>query len=85
MTATTTRGLFDWEAAGHDLGAKLGEYHAIVVAGLDPVITGRVAIALARAQSGARRVAVGDLFAESPPIQELVHSDDLHGIVDSFL
>jgi hypothetical protein len=32
-----------------------------------------------------RRVAVGDLFAESPPIQELVHSDDPHGLVDSFL
>jgi hypothetical protein len=77
--------MFDWEAAGHELGAKLGEYHAVVVAGLDPVITGRVAIALARAQSDTRRVAVGDLFAESPPIQDLVHSDDLHGIVDSFL
>ena len=85
MTAPTARRLFDWEAAGHELGAKLGEYHAIVVAGLDPVITGRVAIALARAQSDARRVALGDLFAESPPIQDLVHSDDPHGIVDSFL
>ena len=85
MTAPTVRRPFDWEAAGHDFGARLGEYHAIVVAGLDPVLTGRVAIALARAQSGTRRVAVGDLFAESPPIQDLVHSDDPHGIVDSFL
>jgi hypothetical protein len=85
MTAPTVRRQFDWESAGQQLGAKLGEYHAIVVAGLDSVITGRVAIALARAQSDARRVAVGDLFAESQPIQDLVHSDDPHGIVDSFL
>ena len=47
--------------------------------------TGRVAVGIARAQAGHRRVAVGDLFAESPPIQELVHTDDPHGIVDSFL
>ena len=53
--------------------------------GLDPVVTGRVAVGLARAQSGQRRVAVGDLFAESPPIQDLVNNDDPHGIVDSFL
>lgn len=85
MTAPTLRRPFDWEAAGHELGERLGEYHAIVVAGLDPVVTGRVAVALARAQSGLRRVAVGDLFAESPPIQDLVNNDDPHGIVDSFL
>jgi hypothetical protein len=85
MTAPPTRRPFDWEAAGHELGNRLGEYHAIVIAGLDPVATGRVALGLARAQAAHRRVAVADLFAESPPIQELVHSDDPHGIVDSFL
>jgi hypothetical protein len=56
-----------------------------VVIGVDPVATGRVAVALARIQAMKRRVAVGDLFAESPPIQELVHTDDPHGLVDSFL
>jgi hypothetical protein len=85
MTAPTARRTFDWENAGRELGERLGEYNAVVVAGLDPVVTGRVAVGLARAQAGARRVAVGDLFAESPPIQALVHSDDPHGIVDSFL
>ena len=85
MTAPPTRRPFDWDAAGRELGEKFGEYNAVVVAGLDPVATGRVAVALARAQSGHRRVAVGDLFAESPPIQALVHTDDPHGIVDSFL
>lgn len=85
MTAPVTTKGFDWDNAAHELGEKLGEYNAIVVIGLDPVITGRVAIGIARAQSGRRRVAVGDLFAESPPIQDLVRGDDPHGIVDSFL
>jgi hypothetical protein len=85
MTAPPVRRPFDWEAAGRELGEKLDEYHSVVIAGMDPVATGRVAVGLARAQSGRRRVAVGDLFAESPPIQELVQTDDPHGIVDSFL
>jgi len=76
---------FDWELAGRELGASLGGYYAIVVIGVDPVETGRVAVGIARAQATKRRVAVGDLFAESPPIQELVHTDDPHGLVDSFL
>jgi hypothetical protein len=76
---------FDWERAGRELGASLGGYYAIVVIGLDPVETGSVAVGIARAQATKRRVAVGDLFAESPPIQALVHTDDPHGLVDSFL
>lgn len=79
-----TRG-FDWEEAGRQLGENLKGYFTIVVIGLDPVATGRVAVGMARAQAMHRRVAVGDLFAESPPIQDLVTSDDPHGLVDSFL
>lgn len=85
MTLSPPRRAFDWEGAGHELGKRLGQYNALVVIGIDPVATGRVAIGLARAQAANRRVAVGDLFAESPPIQELVSSDDPHGLVDSFL
>jgi hypothetical protein len=85
MTAPSASKGFDWENAGRELGEKLGAYHAIVVIGLDPVVTGRVAVGIARAQAAHRRVAVGDLFAESQPIQDLVHGDDPHGIVDSFL
>ena len=86
MTAPTrTRRPFDWEAAGEELGDTLGSYHMIVVAGADSVMTGRVAVGIARMQSLNRRVAVGDLFAESPPIRELIQTDDPHGIVDSFL
>ena len=82
---TRTRRPFDWEAAGEELGDTLGSYHMIVVAGADSVTTGRVAVGIARMQSLNRRVAVGDLFAESPPIRELIQTDDPHGIVDSFL
>lgn len=85
MTLLPPRRAFDWEAAGQELGKRLGQYNALVVIGTDPVATGRVAIGLARTQAAHRRVAVGDLFAESPPIQELVSSDDPHGLVDSFL
>lgn len=85
MTNPNPRRGFDWEAAGRELGASLDGYCALVVIGMDPVQTGRVAVGIARAQAAKRRVAVGDLFAESPPIQELVHSDDPHGLVDSFL
>lgn len=85
MTPSPPRRGFDWEAAAHAVGESLDEYCAIVVVGVDPVTTGRVAVAIGRAQATRRRVAVGDLFAESPPIQELVHTEDPHGLVDSFL
>lgn len=95
MTSTSTRTdsagdlgprrPFDWEAAGRELGATLDGFGAIVVIGSDPVATGKVAVGVARTQAKRRRVALGDLFAESPPIQELVTSDDPHGLVDSFL
>lgn len=85
MTSPLNRRGFDWEGAGYSLGETLEKYYAVVVVGLDPVATGRVAVGIGRAQAMKRRVAVGDLFSESPPIQELVHSDDPHGLVDSFL
>jgi hypothetical protein len=79
------RPFFDWEGAGRQLGETMNAYHAFVVIGANPVATGLVAVGIARAQSLHRRVALGDLFAESPPIQALVHTDDPHGLVDSFL
>jgi hypothetical protein len=84
VTTQRTRRPFDWEAAGEELGDTLSSYHMVVVAGLDSVTTGQVAVGIGRAQSLGRRVAVGDLFAESPPIRELIQTDDPHGIVDSF-
>jgi hypothetical protein len=85
MTAPATRRAFDWQAAGEELGAKLDGYHSIIVIGADPVATGRVAVGIGRVQATRRRTAVGDLFAESPPIQDLVQTDDLHGLIDTFV
>jgi hypothetical protein len=84
VTAPRPRRGFDWDAAGRDLGATLDGYHAVVVIGADPLVSGRVARSAARVPAAKRRVAVGDLFAESPPIQDLVDVDDPHGLVDSF-
>ena len=76
---------FDWEAAGRQLGATLDSFHALVVTGSDPTATGHVALGIGRTQAAHRRVAVADLFADSPPIATLAQNDDPHGIVDSFL
>ena len=81
----TSQNQFDWENAGRELGESLNNYCALVVIGADPVTTGCAALGIARAQASHRRVAVGDLFADSPPIQELVQTEDPHGLVDSFV
>lgn len=87
MTAPRTGGpsRFDWEREGMAVGTTLDATHAVVVLGDDPVATTLVALGIGRAQSGRRRVAVGDLFGEAPPIEALVTGDDPHGIVDSFV
>jgi hypothetical protein len=82
MTAPATERGFDWEAAGQGLGESLNLHHAIVVAGHNPDQTGQVALGIARTQSLHRRVTLGDLFADSPPIQRLVQDDDGHGLVN---
>jgi hypothetical protein len=49
------------------------------------VAAARAAVGLARAESPRRRVAVGDLVGDVPPLVALGNADDAHGIVDSFL
>ena len=83
MTAPATERGFDWEAAGRGLGESLNLQHAIVVAGHNPDHTGRVAIGIGRAQSAHRRVSIGDLFADSPPLRQLVQDEDAHGLVEA--
>lgn len=75
----------DWLAEGRELGRTLDQYHAIVVVGADPLATSLVALGIGRTQAERRRVAVGDLLGEAPPLQSLVEADDMHGLVDSFL
>jgi hypothetical protein len=75
----------DWLAEGRELGLTFDHCHAIVVVGADPIATAHVALGIGRAQSERRRVAVGDLIGDAPPLQELVPDDDVHGLVDSFM
>jgi hypothetical protein len=74
----------DWENEGFRLGTSLDFVHAIVVTGDDPDATAGVALGIARAQVGRRRVAIGDLLGESARLQALVEGDDPHGLSDSF-
>src|SRR5215467_14698294 len=83
MTSPATERGFDWEAAGLGLGESLNLHHTIVVVGHSPDQTGLVALGIARAQAAHRRVTVGDLFADSPPIRSLIHDEDAHGLVDA--
>lgn len=74
---------FDWEAAGRALGAKLDRLHAIAVLGSNDAETASVALGIAKLQSRKRRVAIGDLLGDAPPLQSLV-KDDSHGLADVF-
>ena len=82
MSATRT---IDWNEEGRRIGVTLDAFHAIVVVGTDPTAAAETALGIARVQAVHRRVAVGDLLGEAPPIQALVSGDDPHGIVDSFV
>jgi hypothetical protein len=81
---STTRTM-DWTEEGRRIGVTLDAFHAIIVVGTDPVATAETALGIARVQAVHRRVAVGDLLGDAPPIQALVHGDDPHGLVDSFV
>ena len=82
MSATRT---MDWTEEGRRIGVTLDAFHAVIVVGIDPVATAETALGIARVQAVHRRVAVGDLLGEAPPLQALVSGDDPHGLVDSFL
>jgi hypothetical protein len=75
----------DWEEEGRQVGPTIDAQNAIVVVGSDPAATARVALGIGRVQGNRRRVAIADLLGEAPPLQSLVHADDPHGIVDSFM
>jgi hypothetical protein len=75
----------DWLKEGRDLGATFDQINAVVVVGSDPVATALLALGIGRVQSQRRRVAIGDLLGESPPLQSLVEAEDPHGLVDTFL
>ena len=73
-----------WEAAGSRVGNSLDNAAAVVVVGHDPIATASVALGIGRVQAVRRRVAIGDLIGDVPPLRELITDDDPHGITDSF-
>jgi hypothetical protein len=75
----------DWTEEGRRIGVTLDAFHAVVVAGSDPIATAETALGIARVQAVHRRVALGDLIGDAEPIQSLVPGDDPHGLVDSFV
>jgi hypothetical protein len=74
-----------WEDAGRQIASLLGSYSAVVVTSSDPIAAAHVALGIARSESAHRRVVVGDLVGDIPPLRSLVKDEDPHGITDSFL
>lgn len=72
-------------AEGLRVGASLDATNLVLVLGDDPRSTALAALGVARAQSGRRRVALGDLLGDAEPIQQLLNTDDPHGLADSFV
>ena len=74
-----------WEDAGRQIASLLGSYVAVVVTSSDPVAAAHVALGIGRAEAQHRRVVIGDLVGDLPPLRSLVSEEDPHGITDSFL
>ena len=74
-----------WEDAGRQIAPILGSYSAIVVTSSDPTAAAHVALGIARAEAASRRVVVGDLVGDLPPLASLLSDDDPHGISDTIL
>jgi septal ring-binding cell division protein DamX len=85
VTSPADRDLTHWEIAGARVAGTLAKACAVLVTGANPAAAARAAIGIGRAESGRRRVAIGDLVGDVPPLVELVDLEDAHGIVDSFL
>lgn len=74
-----------YERAGRQAAVALRGYCTVVVISEDPLAAANVAIGVARMEAVHRRVVIGDLVGDLPPIQSLVGIDDPHGIYDSFV
>ncbi|HMI43859.1 MAG TPA: hypothetical protein VK516_09560, partial [Gemmatimonadaceae bacterium] len=74
-----------WEDAGRQIAPLLGSYSAVVITSSDPVAAAHVALGIALAEAKHRRVVLGDLVGDLPPLRSLVKEEDPHGISDSFL
>jgi cell division septation protein DedD len=67
-----------------EVAAHIATQSAVVIAGPDSDRSAVFAVAIAKAASSARRVAIGDLVGESAPIYSLAGGEDAPGITDCF-
>jgi hypothetical protein len=74
-----------WEDAGRQIAPVLGSYSAVIITSSDPIAAAHVALGIALAESKHRRVIIGDLIGDLPPLRSLVKDEDPHGISDAFL
>ena len=75
-----------WDDAGRAVAPLLDERTCIVVVGESDDAAARVAIAVAHAHGGSRRVAIVDAIGDLAPLQKLLPSDaGPHGVIDHFL
>src|SRR5918999_5030136 len=75
-----------WVDAGRAVAPLLDERTCIVVVGESDDGAARVAIAVAHAHGGSRRVAIVDAIGDLAPLQKLLPSDaGPHGVIDHFL
>jgi hypothetical protein len=75
-----------WDDAAREVAALLDDRTCIVVVGERDDDAARVAIALAHAHGGTRRVAIVDAIGDLAPLQKLLPSDaGPHGVIDHFL
>jgi hypothetical protein len=75
-----------WDDAGRAVAPLLDDRTCIVVVGEFNDDAARVAIALAHAHGGTRRVAIVDAIGDLAPLQKLLPNDaGPHGVIDHFL
>lgn len=70
---------------GIRLGSTIDDANLVLVLGDEARRTALVALGVARAQAQRRRVSLGDLLGDAEPIQQLLNTEDPHGLADSFV
>jgi hypothetical protein len=73
-----------WEERGCQAAPLLEHVSAAVVVGANPDRAARVALGIARTESGRRRVALGDLVGDLAPLYRAAGGADAFGLSDCF-
>ena len=71
-----------WEDEGARIAGELHDVGALLVVGANPEDAARVALGIARAESGRRHVALGDLVGDLAPLYAVAGGEDAFGLTD---